>query len=98
MDQNRRLYERSSVVARYGRRAELQAFLHSPGRPPARALRELLALQASDWSFLAHRQWAGDYPRQRASGHAAQLSRALAGETEERHVRNLAPHLELSYS
>ncbi len=80
------------------RRGELQTFLGGGHRPSLRALRELLALQSSDWTFLAYRDWAGDYPRQRASGHAAQLAWALNGETEEPHVRNLAPHLELSYS
>ena len=46
---------------------------HGRPHPVERALRELLALQSSDWAFLAYRDWAGDYPRQRASGHAAQL-------------------------
>ncbi len=36
------------------------------GRPPERALRELLALQSSDWAFLQTRESAGDYPRRRA--------------------------------
>jgi 1,4-alpha-glucan branching enzyme len=85
-------------LAWQARRAELQSFLHHDRKPSMRALRELLALQSSDWAFLAHREWAGDYPRQRASGHAAQLSRALTGETDEQHVRNLAPYLEVSYS
>ena len=80
------------------RSAELHTFLHGGGTPSERALRELLALQSSDWAFLAHREWAGDYPRQRASGHAAQLTRALKGETDTPYVRNLAPYLELSYS
>ncbi|HEX3802853.1 MAG TPA: 1,4-alpha-glucan branching protein domain-containing protein [Solirubrobacteraceae bacterium] len=84
-------------LAWQARDAELHAFLGGVNRSE-RALRELLALQSSDWAFLAHRGWAGDYPRQRASGHAAQLSRALKGETEEPHVRNLAPYLELRYS
>jgi 1,4-alpha-glucan branching enzyme len=79
------------------RSAELHTFLHN-GSPSERALRELLALQSSDWAFLAHREWAGDYPRQRASGHAAQLARALKGETDTPYVRNLAPYLEQSYS
>lgn len=86
-----------SDIAWQSRTAELHSFLHS-GTPSNRALRELLALQSSDWSFLAYRDWAGDYPRQRASGHAAQLTRALKGETDTPHVRNLAPYLELSYS
>jgi len=80
------------------RGAELNSFREHAQLPSSRALRELLALQSSDWAFLAHRDWAADYPRQRASGHAAQLARALKGETEEPHVRNLAPYLELSYS
>jgi 1,4-alpha-glucan branching enzyme len=79
------------------RDAELHCFLHG-GRPAERAVRELLALQSSDWAFLAHRGWAGDYPRQRASGHAALLARALKGETGEPEMRNLAPYLELGYS
>ena len=59
-----------------------------------RALRELLALQSSDWAFLASRELAGDYPRERARGHAAALEQALdprAGLAPE--LRNLAPDL-----
>jgi 1,4-alpha-glucan branching enzyme len=85
-------------IAWQARAGELNSFREHGPRPSAGALRELLALQSSDWAFLAHRGWAGDYPRQRASGHAAQLARALKGETEEQHVRNLAPYLELSHS
>ncbi len=81
-------------LAWQARTAELRTFLGRDVPPSARALRELLALQSSDWAFLAYRDWAGDYPRQRASGHAAQLARALRGETEEPHVRNLAPYLD----
>lgn len=80
-------------LAFQARTAELHALTDGDSGPSPRALRELLALQSSDWAFLAHRDWAGDYPRQRASGHAAGLARALRGETEEAHVRNLAPHL-----
>ena len=43
-----------------------------------RALRELLALQASDWAFGVTRETAGPYSRERADGHAAELERALA--------------------
>jgi 1,4-alpha-glucan branching enzyme len=85
-------------LAWQARTAEFNTFVHVGGTPSRRALRELMALQSSDWAFLAYRDWAGDYPRQRASGHAAQLARALKGETEEPHVRNLAPYLERSYS
>jgi 1,4-alpha-glucan branching enzyme len=60
------------------RRAELD-LLARGRRPSDRALRELLLLQSSDWAFLAHRGLAGEYPRQRAAGHAAALVAALAG-------------------
>jgi 1,4-alpha-glucan branching enzyme len=61
------------------------------------AVRELLALQASDWAFLMTRATAGDYPRERAAGHAADLRRALAGEAVDPDVaRNLAVHAELA--
>jgi 1,4-alpha-glucan branching enzyme len=62
--------------------------------PSARALRELLALQSSDWAFLAHRRLAGDYPQQRAAGHAAGLRSALAEpERSDPELRGLAPEL-----
>jgi 1,4-alpha-glucan branching enzyme len=61
---------------------------------PPRALRELLALQSSDWAFLAHRGTAGDYPRQRAAGHAAALRLALADpQGSDPRLRGLAPDL-----
>jgi 1,4-alpha-glucan branching enzyme len=62
-------------------------------QPPAdRALRELLALQSSDWAFLAYRGQAGDYPRERSRSHADALGRALGGDGEQA-LRNLAPEL-----
>jgi 1,4-alpha-glucan branching enzyme len=73
------------------RTAELR-LLAGGRRPPARALRELLALQSSDWAFLAYRQMAGDYPRERFRAHAEAFERALAGEGEPA-LRNLAPDL-----
>jgi 1,4-alpha-glucan branching enzyme len=83
-------------VAEFAWRSRL-AELRTLGRsvhPDDRALRELLALQASDWAFLAYRGWAGDYPEQRAGGHAAALARALAGAAvAEPGLRNLAPRL-----
>ena len=64
----------------------------TPGRPADRALRELLALQSSDWAFLHTRDSAGDYPRRRADAHHAAFERALAGGGEPR-LRGLAPDL-----
>jgi len=75
------------------RSAELR-LLVSPRRPTARALRELLALQASDWAFLCSWDRAGEYPRERVAAHAAALERALAGDPGlEPGSRNLAPDL-----
>ena len=71
------------------RRAELRALAARPGE---RALRELLALQSSDWAFLITRGTAGPYPAERAAGHEAALEAALRGEGG-RLLRNLAPHL-----
>jgi 1,4-alpha-glucan branching enzyme len=63
-------------------------------RPGERALRELLALQASDWAFLAARGIAGEYPRERAQGHAQAFDRALiAADDPDPALRNLAPEL-----
>jgi 1,4-alpha-glucan branching enzyme len=80
-------------IAWSARTAELRA-LALGGRPDDRALRELLALQSSDWAFLAMRELAGDYPRERARAHAEGFKRALAdsgGSAPE--LRNLAPEV-----
>ena len=74
------------------RTAELR-LLATGRRPNDRALRELLALQASDWAFLVTREMAGEYPRQRARGHAEALDEALGGSGLEGALRNLAPDL-----
>jgi 1,4-alpha-glucan branching enzyme len=74
------------------RAAELM-LLAGGGPPPQRAVRELLALQASDWAFLVYRGTAGDYPRERLAGHLAAFDRALAGELRTPALRNLAPDL-----
>ena len=74
------------------RSAEL-ALLRAP-RSAARAVRELLALQSSDWAFLSYHGLAGDYPRERVVAHACGLQLSLAatpGLTPE--LRNLAPDL-----
>ncbi|MGH2895139.1 MAG: 1,4-alpha-glucan branching protein domain-containing protein [Solirubrobacteraceae bacterium] len=65
------------------------------GQPPERALRELLALQSSDWAFLHTHATAGGYPRQRADAHRAALYRALAGDAAlaDPALRGLAPDL-----
>ena len=71
------------------RSAELAA-LGADASP--RALRELLALQSSDWAFLIENATAGDYPRERADSHRAAFATALAGGSEDE-LRNLAPQL-----
>ncbi len=60
---------------------------------PDRAVRELLALQSSDWAFLASRGTAGEYPRERFWGHERELRAALDDAGAEPALRNLAPRL-----
>jgi 1,4-alpha-glucan branching enzyme len=63
-------------------------------RASDRALRELLALQASDWAFQVSRQQAGEYPRERLRAHAEALGAALdPGTGLQPGLRNLAPEL-----
>jgi 1,4-alpha-glucan branching enzyme len=86
---------RAAELAWSARTAELRLAAMS-ARPPDRALRELLALQSSDWAFLHSRAIAGDYPVQRARGHLDALTRALAGDPDlaaEPALRGLAPDL-----
>jgi 1,4-alpha-glucan branching enzyme len=73
------------------RAAELRALVGG-SRPGDRALRELLALQSSDWAFLVSEGTAGGYPLERAAGHEAALEAALEGGGEAA-LRSLAPHL-----
>ncbi len=73
------------------RDAELRT-LAAGARIDGRAVRELLALQSSDWAFLVARDLAEPYGRERAAGHRANLDAALAapgalGPT----LHNLAP-------
>ncbi len=69
------------------RRAELEV-LQAGARASAVAVRELLALQSSDWAFMLTRELAGGYPRERFDGHRAALRAALAGAVQA--PRNLA--------
>jgi 1,4-alpha-glucan branching enzyme len=63
----------------------------------ARAARELLAVQSSDWAFMDHRGQAGDYPYARATAHAeAMLGAVAAPQGAEPRLRNLAPDLSLA--
>jgi 1,4-alpha-glucan branching enzyme len=75
------------------RTAEL-ALAARTGPPPPRALRELLALQSSDWAFLDHHDLARPYAEQRAAGHAAALAAVLADadlDLTDPALRGLAP-------
>jgi 1,4-alpha-glucan branching enzyme len=58
------------------------------------AVRELLALQASDWAFMVSRELAAPYARERFERHRAALAVALAegAGADTRALRNLAPH------
>jgi 1,4-alpha-glucan branching enzyme len=80
-------------LAALARSAELRALAGEP-IPSDRALRELLALQSSDWAFLITRQLAGEYPRERAAWHARAFDRSLEEpDALEPALRNLAPEL-----
>jgi 1,4-alpha-glucan branching enzyme len=59
------------------RAAELRT-LAAGHRVGAAALRELLALQSSDWAFMVSRELAVPYARERFAGHSAAFERALA--------------------
>jgi len=76
------------------RTAELRV-ASAGGAAPDRALRELLAIQSSDWAFLQARGLAGDYPAQRLAAHRAALDAALGndGDGDGDAVRHLAPHV-----
>lgn len=78
-------------LAWQARAAELEVVAAGPDADP-RAVRELLALQSSDWAFIVTRELAGDYPVERATGHHDALRAALTEPgTSDPHVRNLAP-------
>jgi len=74
------------------REAELRVLAHE--RPSAHAVRELLALQSSDWAFMVTRGLAGPYPHRRAAGHRRALDEALGsiGCHASVEARNLAVH------
>jgi 1,4-alpha-glucan branching enzyme len=76
------------------RAAELRTVAASlVGGADARAARELLALQSSDWAFLVTCDTAGFYPRERAVGHRAALEAALAAPgAHDAALRGLAPY------
>jgi 1,4-alpha-glucan branching enzyme len=60
---------------------------------PVRAVRELLALQSSDWAFLESGELAGPYALERAAEHLGALDTALASVgSADPALRNLAPH------
>ena len=89
------------------RRAELRtvaaaARATDPLAALERAARELLAMQSSDWAFMATRQLAGDYPTERMAHHGRELEAALAtlgdgtGPGPDPELRGLAPDLDLA--
>jgi len=79
-------------LAWQAREAELRVVAAGTDVGP-RAVRELLALQSSDWAFITSRDLAGPYPRQRAEEHREHLDAALASAGALREaVRHLAPH------
>jgi 1,4-alpha-glucan branching enzyme len=80
------------------RAAELSVLRAGP-RASRAALRELLAMQASDWAFMCSREIASPYARERFRGHQDALARALtqAVDADERELRNLAVDAERAW-
>jgi 1,4-alpha-glucan branching enzyme len=78
-------------VAFSQRRAELRT-IAAAALGDRTAVRELMALQSSDWAFMLARGIAAPYARERLDRHAAALERALAMPDEEAvaALRNLA--------
>jgi 1,4-alpha-glucan branching enzyme len=79
-------------VAWSARTAELR-LLRMSDRVGERAVRELLALQSSDWAFLVSRGGAGEYPLERLAGHREALESALSDAGADPTLRGLAPVL-----
>jgi 1,4-alpha-glucan branching enzyme len=77
-------------IAFTARAAELEV-LAAGSRAGTAAVRELLALQASDWAFMISRGGAAPYGRERFEGHRQALVRALAGD-QDSGPRNLAAY------
>jgi 1,4-alpha-glucan branching enzyme len=78
------------------RAAELAVVAAGDAAGP-RAIRELLALQSSDWAFMVTRALAGEYPVERALAHHAALTAALADpSSSEPELRALAPYARLA--
>jgi len=75
------------------RAAELELLAGARAASPA-AVRELLALQSSDWAFMVTRGLAGPYPRERFDGHLRRFRQARGGDPQPQALRNLAPHAE----
>jgi 1,4-alpha-glucan branching enzyme len=75
-------------------RAMELATLRAGSRAGAAALRQLLALQSSDWAFMVSQGLAVPYARERFAGHLRALERALAEgpDADPRPLRNLAAY------
>ncbi|HWX45894.1 MAG TPA: 1,4-alpha-glucan branching protein domain-containing protein [Solirubrobacteraceae bacterium] len=75
------------------RAAELDV-VRAGARASTAAVRELLALQSSDWAFMVARGLAVPYARERFEGHRRGVQRALAAgpDADGSAVRNLAVH------
>jgi len=80
----------------FAARAGELAVLAAGPRAGAAAIRELLALQASDWPFMVSRGLAVPYARERFAAHERALHAALAdgAQADGAHLRSLAAHAE----
>jgi 1,4-alpha-glucan branching enzyme len=83
-------------IAHAQRAAELRLLAAGP-RAGVTALRQLLALQSSDWAFMVTRELAAPYAHGRIADHLAALGRALddGAHAAADGLRNLAPDAQL---
>ncbi|HET7052852.1 MAG TPA: 1,4-alpha-glucan branching protein domain-containing protein [Solirubrobacterales bacterium] len=102
-DKNLRTWDSPPVadLAWGARRLELRLLRALAGGLPrpaaARAARELLAAQSSDWAFLDRRGQAGDYAFRRATEHAEAMHEAIdSSASSDPSMRALAPDMSLA--
>jgi 1,4-alpha-glucan branching enzyme len=86
----------AAEIAFAQRAAELRLLRRGHFGDATLALRELMAMQSSDWAFMVSERKASDYARKRFAGHSAAFERALSGDAQadamRGRLRNLASH------
>lgn len=86
----------AAEIAFAQRAAELRLLRSDELRSAQVALRELMAMQSSDWAFMVSERKAVDYANRRFASHSAAFEQALSADADaaagRMRLRNLAPH------